>query len=107
MRYSAFPISMNGRIGAPAASDSHTDCTTSAVGRFITHLRERELLDQILLIIHADHGQNLLHHVVSSPRAVGGERGARRQLEQAVKDHPPVARHHDAQPPGTLRWSKR
>ena len=34
---SAFPISMNGRMGAPAARASHIDCTRSAVGRSVVY----------------------------------------------------------------------
>ncbi len=42
-----------------AAYDPDVQANDHAVGRFLDHLRGRGLLDRTLVILHADHGQNL------------------------------------------------
>ena len=42
-----------------AAYDGDVEATDRAVGRLLDHLRDLDLLDHMLVILHADHGQNL------------------------------------------------
>ena len=48
--------------GIIAAYDGDVEAADRAVGRFVEHLRELRLLDDTLLILHADHGQSLGEH---------------------------------------------
>ena len=45
--------------GIIAAYDADVEAADRAVGRLVEHLRELRLLDDTLLILHADHGQSL------------------------------------------------
>jgi hypothetical protein len=44
------------------AYDGDVEATDRAVGRLLDHLRNLDLLDHVLVILHADHGQNLGEH---------------------------------------------
>ncbi len=45
-----------------AAYDGDVAASDRAVGRLLDHLRDLHLLDDMLVILHADHGQNLGEH---------------------------------------------
>lgn len=48
--------------GIIAAYDADVEAADRAVGRLVEHLRELRLLDDTLLVLHADHGQSLGEH---------------------------------------------
>ena len=48
--------------GIIAAYDADVEAADRAVGRLLEHLRELRVIDDTLLILHADHGQSLGEH---------------------------------------------
>jgi arylsulfatase A-like enzyme len=76
------------------AYDADVEATDKAVGRFIDSLREKQLLDQTLVIVHADHGQNLGEH---------GYVGHGIRLDEASMRIPMILRYPPAIPAGLRR----
>jgi len=90
-----------------AAYDPDVEASDRAVGRLLDHFRERQLLEDTLVVLHADHGQNLGEHdyvghstrldevsvriplIVRYPRRVAGG-GRRRDIAQNVDILPTV-----------------
>lgn len=74
--------------------DEDVEKADAAVGRFLDHLRSTGYLDETLVILHSDHGQNLGEH---------GVVGHGQRIDEATVRIPMIVRYPAAVPAGLRR----